>query len=128
MFPALTSGTVEGVFSLGGVDPDDPAIQDYFQRQETRLNAHPDYWSSVVTYASLQMLEQAIARVGLDHGALSEELANGRFDTILGAVQLSNNQLNTPWLIGQWQGGAFRAVGPREQPGTYPPVIPKPEW
>lgn len=128
VYPKLTHGPVNGVFSLGGIDPKSPEIKAYLQRHQERIGAPPDLWASVVTYTSLQMLEQAIARVGLDHAALAQELATGRFDTLIGEVQLVNNQLKDLWLIGQWQDGAFHAIAPENRPGTYPPIIPKPKW
>jgi len=45
----------------------------------------PDRWASPVTYASLQMLQQAIERVGaIDRAAAIKELQTGTFETILG--------------------------------------------
>ena len=67
-------------------------------------------------------------RVGLDHAALAAELSGGTFETVIGEVKLEDNQLRDLWWVGQWQGGAFRAVNPGDKDGASAPVIPKPEW
>jgi branched-chain amino acid transport system substrate-binding protein len=74
------------------------------------------------------MLAQAVERVGLDHAALAQELSSGTFETIIGEVQLQDNQLRDLWWVGQWQGGAFRAVNPGDRDGAVAPIIPRPNW
>lgn len=128
VYPDIANGQPDGVMAVGGVNADSPEIQDYFERHTKFVGQPPDSWASAITYASLEMLEQAIERVGLDKEALSQELASGTFDTIIGEVQLENNQLRDLWWVGQWQDGAFRAVGPADKDGAVAPVIPKPDW
>lgn len=128
IYPGIADGKAEGVMAIGGVDADSPKIQDYFQRHTDSAGTPPDSWASAITYASLEMLEQAIARVGLDHGALASELSTGSFDTVIGEVTLEDNQLRDLFWVGQWQGGAFRAVSPGDKAGASDPVIPKLEW
>lgn len=114
--------------AIGGVNADSAAIQAYFASHTDFTGNPPDSWASAITYASLEMLGQAVARVGLDHAALAEELSNGTFATVIGDVTLEDNQLRDLWWVGQWQEGAFRAVSPADKPGASDPVIPKPEW
>ena len=128
IYPGVADGKAEGVMAIGGVDAASPAIQDYFERHTAFVGKAPDSWASAITYASLEMLAQAVERVGLDHSALAAELSNGSFDTIVGEVKLENNQLRDLWWVGQWQGGAFRAVNPGDRAGASAPIIPKPEW
>ncbi|MCB1395108.1 MAG: amino acid ABC transporter substrate-binding protein [Rhodobacter sp.] len=128
IYPGIAQGSEEGVMSIGGVNADSPAIQAYFAAHTAFVGAPPDSWASAITYASLEMLQQAVERVGLDHAALAQELSTGTFQTIIGEVQLQDNQLRDLWWVGQWQGGAFRAVNPGDRDGAVAPIIPRPNW
>jgi len=128
IFPGIVDGKEQGVMSIGGVDADAQGIKDYFARHTEVTGNPPDSWASAITYASLQVLEQAIAKVGLDHDALAEAISTGSFDTVIGAVTLADNQLRDLWWVGQWQDGAFRGVNPSDKPGAATPIIPKPAW
>ncbi len=120
---------VEGQMSLGGIDGDSKAMQDYRARHQQITGKEPDSWGSAVTYSSLQMLQQAIERVGkIDRVAILAELKNGTFDTILGPIKLENQQLKGIFTVGQWQNGVFQGVGPSTIAGAKAPVIPKPAW
>ena len=128
IYPGVANGKADGVMAIGGVNADSPAIQGYFKDHTEFVGKPPDSWASAITYASLEMLEQAVGRVGLDHEALAGELSNGTFETVIGEVKLEDNQLRDLWWVGQWQDGAFRAVNPADKEGASAPVVPKPEW
>lgn len=127
IYPKIADGKAEGVMAIGGVDTDSPEIQAYFAAHTESAGAPPDSWASAVTYASLEMLEQAVERVGLDHAELAAELSGGTFDTVIGEVKLQDNQLRDLWTVGQWQDGAFKAVSPADRDGASAPIL-KPEW
>ena len=128
IYPKMNDGNVEGVMSLGGVDTGSEEIASYFERHTALNGQPPDSWASAVTYASLQMLQQAIERKGLDRDAVSQELSSGEFDTILGMIRMEDNQLRTLWWTGQWQDGKFVAIAPADRDGAGEAVIPKPAW
>ena len=128
IYPKMNDGNVEGVMSLGGVDTGSEEIASYFERHTALNGQPPDSWASAVTYASLQMLQQAIERKGLDRDAVSQELSSGEFDTILGMIRMEDNQLRTLWWTGQWQDGKFVATAPADRDGAGEAVIPKPAW
>lgn len=128
VYGANNGANAEGVMSLGGIDPKNEANAAYRKRHEEVTGKAPDLWGSVVTYASLQMLEQAIKRRGLDREAVSEELSTGTFETALGEVKLEDNQLRKLWFGGQWQNGEFVAVAPVDREGAVPAILPKPAW
>ncbi|MDR6266686.1 amino acid ABC transporter substrate-binding protein [Roseobacter sp. N2S] len=128
IYPGIADGKAEGVMAIGGVDADSPAIQDYFARHTAFVGKAPDSWASAITYASLEMLEQAIERVGLDHAALAKEISTGTFQTVAGEIKLEDNQLRDLWWVGQWQGGAFRAINPSDKSGASDAILPKTEW
>lgn len=127
-YPAVVEGKQQGVMSVGGVDGASDRIDAYFKRHAEVIGTPPDSWASAITYASLQMLEQAIGRAGLDRAAVSAELSTGSFDTVIGEVRLEDNQLRQLWLIGQWQGDKFVGIAPADKQGAVAPVIPKPAW
>ncbi len=128
VFEKISGGQMEGVMSLGGIDPNNALNTAYRARHQEVIGRAPDYWGSVLIYASLQMLEQAIARAGLDHEAVTKELSTGTFETVLGTTKLENNQLRNIWWAGQWQDGAFVAVAPDSREGAGQVSLPKPAW
>lgn len=128
VFSDINEGKVEGVMSLGGIDVSRQEMQGYVERHKKLIGAPPDYWASSVIYSSLEILQQAIARRGLDRDAVTQEIASGSFDTIIGTIKLSENRMTDLWLLGQWQGGVFVGVAPADRPGALPAVVPKPAW
>ena len=128
VYPKIAGGSVEGVMSLGGIDPSNDLNAQYRAKHEAVVGRPPDYWGSVLIYASLEMLGQAIERVGLDRAAVTKELSTGTFDTVLGKTSLENNQLRTIWWTGQWQDGVFVAVAPGDLSGSADVKLPKPGW
>jgi len=129
MYPQRFGANVEGIMSLGGWSKDNAATQAYAKKHEEMFKRGPDRWGSQIGYSSLQMLEQAIERVGkLDRAAIIKELQTGTFDTVLGKVKLVDNMMQDNfWLIGQWQDGFFVGVAP-QRAGVGTPVVPKPAW
>jgi branched-chain amino acid transport system substrate-binding protein len=130
LFNQKFGANAEGVMGIGGWNGDSPLIKDYLARHKASANgAEPDRWASAVTYASLQMLQQAIERVGkIDRAAVIKDLQTGTFDTVVGKVKMENNMPTTFWWVGQWQGGEFYGVGPSTNEGARAPVLPKPAW
>ena len=129
MYPQRFGANVEGIMSLGGWSKDNAATQAYAKKHEELFKRGPDRWGSQIGYSSLQMLEQAIERVGkIDRAAIIKELQTGAFDTVLGKVKLVDNMMQDNfWLIGQWQDGFFVGVAP-QRAGVGTPVVPKPAW
>ena len=129
MYPQRFGANVEGIMSLGGWSKDNANTAAYAKKHEEMFKRGPDRWGSQIGYASLQMLEQAIERVGkIDRAAIIKELQTGTFDTVLGKVKLVDNMMQDNfWLIGQWQDGFFVGVAP-QRAGVGTPVVPKPAW
>jgi branched-chain amino acid transport system substrate-binding protein len=129
LFKGKFAANAEGVMGIGGWNADSPPLKDYLQRHKAATNKEPDRWASPITYASLQVLQQAIEKVGkVDRAAVSAEVRSGAFDTIIGKVQLKDGLLQEVWGVGQWQGGEFYALAPTTLPGARAAVVPKPEW
>ena len=120
---------VEGVMGMGGWNADAPESKAYLKRHVDLTGQEPDRWASPITYASLQMLQQAIERVGrIDRAAVIKELQTGTFETILGSVKLESNLFTENWWVGQWQNGEFHGIAPATLPGARPILFPKPAW
>jgi branched-chain amino acid transport system substrate-binding protein len=130
VFKGKFGAAIEGQMGIGGVDPTSQAYRDYVKRHaEANGGREPDRWANPVTYASLQMLQQAIERAGrLDRAAVIKELQTGTFDTIVGQVKLQNNLRVDGWQVGQWQGGEYYGLAPDNKPGAKPVMFPKPAW
>jgi branched-chain amino acid transport system substrate-binding protein len=123
------AANTEGVMGVGGVDAANPRFQDYLRRHVASAGREPDRWASAITFASLEMLQQAIERVGrIDRAAVIRELQTGSFETVIGTVKLQNNLLTDLWQVGQWQGGEFYGLMPLNKEGAKPAMIPKPAW
>jgi branched-chain amino acid transport system substrate-binding protein len=131
LFKQKFGANAEGVMGIGGWNGDSPVIKDYLARHKASAanGAEPDRWASAVTYAGLQMLQQAIERVGkVDRAAVIKDLQTGTFDTVIGKVKLENNMPTKYWWVGQWQDGEFYGIGPSGNEGARAPVVPKPAW
>ncbi len=128
VYEANNGDKIEGIMSLGGIDVTNEKVMDYRARHTDFIGQAPDWWGSVITYASLEMLQEAIKRRGLDRAAVSEELSTGTFETVLGETKLENNQLRQLWFGGQWQDGNFVAIAPSDRDGASAPKLPKAPW
>jgi branched-chain amino acid transport system substrate-binding protein len=120
---------IEGVMGLGGWNADSAESKAYLKRHVEMTGQEPDRWASPVTYASLQMLQQAIERVGeINRAAVITELQTGMFETILGKVKLEDNFYKENWWVGQWQNGEFHGIAPATLPDAQQIMFPKPAW
>jgi len=118
----------EGIMGTGGWNADSPSLKDYLRRHVEAHGSEPDRWASPVTYSSLQMLQQAIEKVGkIDRAAVIKELQSGTFDTVYGKVKLVENRFLDVFQTGQWQGGEYYGIGPSRLAGSRAPVM-KPAW
>lgn len=120
---------VEGVMGTGGWNPNSPGSKDFRKRHLDAFGQEPDHWASPITYGALQMLQQAIERVGrIDRAAVIKELQTGTFQTILGEVKLDGNVYSGGWRVGQWHDGEFYGIAPVTLPGAQEALSPKPAW
>ena len=128
IFKGKFGAGAEGVMGIGGSNADLPGIKWYIQHHKEVIGREPDRWASPITYASLQVLQQAIERVGkIDREAIIKEINTGTFDTIVGKVQLKDNLYKGIWAVGQWQGNDFYGIAPK-QDGVRAAIVPKPTW
>lgn len=115
---------IEGIFGIGGWDPTVPGAQAYFERHKKVIGQEPDRWASPVTYAALQVLQQAIERVGeIDHAKIIAEIDSGTFETIAGTIDMRDNRMVDQWWVGQWQDGEYRGVAAKGLSGAVAPRL-----
>jgi branched-chain amino acid transport system substrate-binding protein len=121
---------VEGVMGIGGWNPNLPGAQDYYKRQVAVTGHAPDGWAAPLTYASLQILEQAIEKAGtLDRKKVLDTIVNGGpWKTVSGMIDLKTHIHEKQWGAGQWQKGQFVGVSPADMAGAQPVIFPKPNW
>ncbi len=106
-----------------------PGSTEFFNAYQQKFNAPPDYLDSALAYASCQILQQAVEKVGaIDYEAINRVLQSEKFSTILGPVSFQN-QMNagTPGLLAQWQQSGFEAIYPADL-ATSPALFPKPDF
>jgi branched-chain amino acid transport system substrate-binding protein len=125
----MGTATVEGVMGLGTWNPKSgPAAKAYFDAHVARWKKEPDRWASAHCWAGLQILQQAVEKVGLDRAKIRAHIASAEFDTIIGKIRFRNGEnVSTPGVVSQWQNGEFEVVWP-PQNATAPSLFPKPSW
>ncbi len=130
-FPAFVGKygkSAEGILGAGGINLDAPEIQGYYANHKKITGADADYWAGPVTYASLQVLEQAIEAVGApDRAAVTEHIKKATFKTVMGDWKFNNQVIEQFWTVGQWQGGKFVGVASTGKAGEKAPIL-KPAW
>jgi len=121
--------TVQGVMGLGTWNPKTSvAAKAYFDAHVAKFKKEPDRWASAHAWAGLQILQQAIEKVGLDRKALRDAIASREFDTIIGKIRFKGGEnISTPGVVSQWHDGEFEVIWPPDR-ATGPMLFPKPEW
>jgi branched-chain amino acid transport system substrate-binding protein len=121
--------TVEGVMGLGTWNPKmSPQSKAYFDAHVARWNKEPDRWASAHCWAGLQILQQAVEKVGLERAKIRAHIAATEFDTVIGKIRFKNGEnVSTPGVVSQWQSGEFEVVWPPQR-ATAPSLFPKPAW
>lgn len=120
----------EGVMGIGGWNADSPKLKDYLARHKAANGGRePDRWGSSVTFASLEVLGQAITRARTtDRAAVITEMEKGGFETVVGRIDFVERLRKDTWWVGQWQGGEFHGIAPAEMSGAKKLIFPKPAW
>lgn len=121
----------EGVLGMGSWNrKTSPGAKAYFDAHVAKFGAQkePDRWASGATWAGLEILTAAVAKVGLDRKAIRDYVAGTVHDTILGKIRFAGSEnVGTPGSVGQWQKGEFEVVWPKSM-ATAPLVPVKPAW
>jgi branched-chain amino acid transport system substrate-binding protein len=79
-----------------------------------KFNEKPDYLDTVLAYMSCEILEQAVAKAGLDKEKIRQAIQTTTFDTINGPVKFTGVQNSvTPTAFLQIQGSELQLVWPK---------------
>lgn len=128
---AFGAAGVNGVFGQWALTPKMPypGAKEYFEAYKKKFGKEAPMGGDSGAYASLQVLEQAIQKVGsLDREKIRDVIATGTFNTIIGPIKFVKGvNIQWPGDIGQWQNGVYEVMMPK-QFRTAKPLFPKPKW
>jgi branched-chain amino acid transport system substrate-binding protein len=115
-FNKMFGTNLEGIVTIGHWSPYQkawPKAQPFFDAYVARFGEAPDYLDVALTKMSTDILEQAVAKAGLDKDKLRKEISTDTFDTIDGPVKFDGVQnATTPTMFLQLQGGKGQIVYP----------------
>jgi branched-chain amino acid transport system substrate-binding protein len=128
---AFGAAGVDGVFGQWALTPKMPypGAKEFFEGYKKMFHEEAAMGGEPGAYASLQILEQAIKKVGdLNREKIRDVIAKDTFDTVMGPIRFEKG-INVQWPgnIGQWQKGVYEVVMPKEF-RTAAPIYPKPDW
>ncbi|MBA4341372.1 MAG: branched-chain amino acid ABC transporter substrate-binding protein [Methylibium sp.] len=130
LYRNVMGASAEGVLGMGSWNSKtSPGAKAYFDAHVKKFGAQkePDRWASGATWAGLEILTAAVAKVGLDRKALRDYIAKTEHDTILGKIRFAGSEnTGTPGTVGQWQKGEFEVVWPKSNATAA--LIAKPNW
>jgi branched-chain amino acid transport system substrate-binding protein len=128
LYKQVMGADAEGVTGIGSWSvKTSPAARAYFEAHVKRFQKEPDRWASAHCWAGLQVLQQAIEKVGVDRKAIRDYIASNEHQTILGPVRFKDSEIQFPGSVSQWVAGDFEVVWPANR-ATSPLVMPKPAW
>jgi branched-chain amino acid transport system substrate-binding protein len=129
LYKQVMGAASEGVLGMGSWNGKTSKMaQAYFDAHVKKFNKEPDRWASGATWASLEILQAAVGKVGLDRKAIRDYVANNEHNTVVGKIKFNGSEnVATPGAVSQWQKGEFEVVWPKAN-ATAPLVAPKPAW
>ncbi|MBL8662287.1 MAG: amino acid ABC transporter substrate-binding protein [Candidatus Odyssella sp.] len=116
-FGKVVGPSANGLVTMGHWSPakaDWKRAKPFYDAYVKKFNEKPDYLDTVVSYMSLEILEQAVAKAGTDKQKLRQAIASMTFDTINGPVKFQGVQnAITPTAFLQIQGSELQLVWPK---------------
>ena len=120
----------DGLVTVGHWTPENEeweGARAFYEGYTEFAGEEPDYLNSALAYMSLEILEQAVAEVGLDRDALRAYISSETHQTINGPVKFDGVQnVTTPTMFLQFQDGKAQVIWPEETATAE--WIPKPAW
>ena len=94
--------------------PEWKGSQAFYDAYVKKFGEDPDYLNSALAWMSLEILETAVAKDGLDKARIRETISKDTFDTINGKVKFDGVQnVITPTAFVQTQKGKLQIVWPK---------------
>lgn len=129
-FPkAVGASSAEGVITIAHWAPkaDWKGSQAFYDAYVKKFNEEPDYLNSALAWMSLEILEAAVAKNGLDKAKIRDFVSTQTFETINGKVRFDGVQnAITPTAFVQTQNGKLQIVWPQSM--ATAPLTPKKAW
>lgn len=117
-FSKMFGKNLDNIVTMGHWSPaktDWPGAKEFFDAYQAKTGEAPDYLDAVLSYVSAQILEQAVAKAGLDKDALRKTISTDTFSTINGPIKFEGVQnVTTPTMFLQFQDGVVQIVHPPE--------------
>ncbi len=111
----MTPAGAEGVLGMGSWNSKtSPGAKAYFDAHSKKFGGkEPDRWASGHCWAGLEIMQAAVAKVGLDRKAIRDYVAGNTHKTIIGDIKFTGSENTaTPGTVSQWQNGEFEVVWP----------------
>jgi branched-chain amino acid transport system substrate-binding protein len=122
---AVGASAAEGVVTIAHWTPrpEWKGSQAFYDAYVKKFGEDPDYLNSALAWMSLEILETAVAKSGLDKNKIREVVSKETFDTINGKVRFEGVQnAITPTAFVQTQKGKLQIVWPKSiATGQYEP-------
>lgn len=129
MFLDRFGASADTLLTHGGLNLADERVKGYIDKHNAVTGRRPDAAGSIVMYAALQAMEQAIERTGSLKGAdIAAEMKSGKFDTVLGEINLGSQMMPGIFKAGQIRDGWVVGLGPSDAQGRGEFVMPKAPW
>jgi branched-chain amino acid transport system substrate-binding protein len=126
----VVGAAANGFVTMGHWSPaktDWARAKPFYDAYVKKFNEKPDYLDSALAYMSCEILEQAVAKSGLDREKLRQAISTTTFDTINGPVKFQGVQnTTTPTSFLQIQGDELQLIWPKSiATNTFKP---KADW
>jgi branched-chain amino acid transport system substrate-binding protein len=122
--------TLNGVISMGHWVPERAEFKGakrYLDAYVQRYNEPPSYLNGPLAFMSCQIIEQAVAKAGLDRNAIRAAIVSETFDTVNGPVKFNGvENVGTPAGLIQVQGEKMQLIWPASIATAE--FMPKPAW
>ncbi len=129
-FRKIFGAARNGILTMGHWTParkDWPSAKTFADAFKARWKTDPDFVDAPLGYVSVEILQQAVAKAGLDKDKLRKTIAGTTFATINGPVRFEGvMNVALPTMISQIQGGTQHIVWPPEERTAE--AIAKPAW
>jgi len=115
-FPKLLGAATNDLLMMGDWAPTlNAQSQQFYDAYKKKFNEAPDFLDSAETYASCQVLQQAVERAGLDRDKLTQAIAMGQFDTIFGHIRFDGVENRVARMVVlQMRNGQPEVVWPQD--------------
>ena len=130
-FRGMFKSNLDGIITMGAWTPsmkNSYGADKFYNTYKSMFKGHePDYLDSVEVFVSAQIVEQAIAKVGLDREKIKNAINTMTFKTIYGDLKLNGVQnVSTPTGFTQIQKGKIEIVWPKQRATAA--VVDKAPW